>query len=69
MNDEKLILHIARTSLAGAPIRLVKALNKYTPYKARLLDFIPLKMEDGEYKFPEDLVGTFRKIENKRKNL
>ena len=55
MNDEKLILHIARTSLAGAPIRLVKALNKYTPYKARLLDFIPLKMEDGEYKFPEDL--------------
>ena len=55
MEKEKLVLHVARTSLAGAPIRLVNALNKHTKYAARLLDFIPLKMDDGSYKFPEDL--------------
>ena len=55
MNKEKLVLHISKTSLAGAPIRLSDALNKYTKYKSRLLDFMPLTTEDGLYKYPEDL--------------
>ena len=56
MENEKLVLHIAKTSLAGAPIRLVNALNKYTNYKSRLLVFMPITDETGEeYKYPEDL--------------
>ncbi len=32
------ILHFSKTPLAGAPIRLVKALQKHTDYQARLVD-------------------------------
>jgi len=44
---EKLVLHVSKTSLAGAPIRIVNALNKYTDYKARLANFMPSAI-DGE---------------------
>ena len=52
---EKLVLHVSKTSLAGAPIRIVNALNKYTDYKARLANFMPSAI-DGEIQiYEEDL--------------
>lgn len=44
--NKKLVLHISKTSLAGAPIRIVNALNKYTDYSARLANFMPSFLGD-----------------------
>lgn len=48
-----LVLHIAMTPLAGAPIRLVNALNKYTDFKSRLIVFNTKAY--GTRTFPNDL--------------
>lgn len=55
MSKKKLVVHIARTSLAGAPIRIVNALNKYSEYSARLINFTPAKTSDGALVYEEDL--------------
>lgn len=47
--------NISRTSLAGAPIRIVNALNKYSQFNARLINFIPARTKNGEYMYEEDL--------------
>ncbi len=52
---KKKVVHISKTSLAGAPIRIVQALNKYTNYEARLVNFMPTELSNGEYVFDEDL--------------
>ena len=49
-----LIVHIALTPLAGAPIRIVEAINKHTDFKARLIDFDPYRYKQRT--FPEDLI-------------
>ena len=53
--NKKLVVHIARTSLAGAPIRIVNALNKYTDYNARLITYLPSRAADGSCIYQEDL--------------
>ena len=50
------IIHISRTSLAGAPIRIVNALNKYTKFDARLVHFGPAVTSQKENIFEEDLI-------------
>lgn len=55
MQDKKNVLHLAKTSLAGAPIRIVEALNKYTNYSARLATYLPITLPNGEYMFREDI--------------
>lgn len=55
MQDKKNVLHLAKTSLAGAPIRIVEALNKYTNYNARLATYLPITLSDGQYMFKEDI--------------
>ena len=55
MNKSKLVLHIARTSLAGAPIRIVDALNKHTKYEARLAVYLPIRLSDERLMFREDI--------------
>ncbi len=49
-----LIVHISLTPLAGAPIRIVDALNKYTDFSCRLINFNPDCY--GRRTFPEDLI-------------
>lgn len=49
-----LVVHISYTPLAGAPIRIVNALNKYTIYKSRLININPNCY--GKRVFPEDLI-------------
>lgn len=49
-----LIVHVALTPLAGAPIRIVDALNKYTDFEARFINYSPNCC--GNRTFPEDLV-------------
>lgn len=51
-----LIAHIALTPLAGAPIALVHALNKYTKHHARLINLNPGIY--GNRTFPEDLIWS-----------
>lgn len=53
--DKKFVLHISKTSLAGAPIRIVNALNKYTNYSARLANFMPSALEGNIPIYDEDL--------------
>ncbi len=53
--SECLVLHVSKTSLAGAPIRIVNALNKYTDYTARLINFMPSSLMDDTNVFEEDL--------------
>lgn len=48
-----LVLHIAMSPLAGAPIRLVNALNQYTDFKSRLIVFNTKAY--GTRTFPNDL--------------
>ena len=48
------VLHISYTPLAGAPIRIVNALNKHTAIKARLVNLSP--NEYGARTFPEDII-------------
>ena len=55
MEKSKLVLHIARTSLAGAPIRIVDALNKYTEYEARLAVYLPIRLPDERLMYKEDI--------------
>ncbi|MDY7025140.1 MAG: hypothetical protein SVC26_02220, partial [Pseudomonadota bacterium] len=47
------IIHLTSTPLAGAPIRLSNALNKYTELKSRVINFNPYAY--GARTFPEDL--------------
>lgn len=49
-----LIVHIAFSPLAGAPIRIVNALNAYTNMHARLINTNPAGY--GKRTFPEDLI-------------
>ncbi len=49
-----LVVHISCTPLAGAPIRIVNALNKYTDYNARLIDLNPNQY--GKRTYLEDLI-------------
>lgn len=55
-----LALHIALTPLAGAPIRIVNALNKHTNWQARLINLLPTAY--GKRTFPEDLIWDNDKI-------
>lgn len=48
-----LAIHITTTPLAGAPIRIVNALNSHTQITARLINLNPLSY--GRRTFPEDL--------------
>ena len=48
------IIHLSITPLAGAPIRLVKALNKYTDLNCNLIVFEPDAY--GNRTFPNDLI-------------
>lgn len=48
-----LVVHLSLSPLAGAPIRLVNALNKHTNIEARLINFNPQCY--GSRTFPEDL--------------
>ena len=48
------IIHLSVTPLAGAPIRLVKALNKYTDLNCNLIVFEPDAY--GSRTFPNDLI-------------
>lgn len=48
------VIHLSLTPLAGAPIRIVNALNRHTDTVARLIDFDPERY--GRRVFPEDLV-------------
>lgn len=50
---KKLVVHLAETPLAGAPIRIVNALNLYTNYEARLINFNPQCY--GSRTYPEDI--------------
>lgn len=54
MSKNKLVVHISRSPLAGAPIRMINALNEYTDYEARLINTNPDCY--GKRTFPEDLV-------------
>ena len=56
-----LVVHIAFTPLAGAPIRIVNALNQYTDIKARLINTDPKAY--GKRTFPEDLIYEKDKAE------
>ncbi len=47
------VVHITMTPLAGAPIRLVRALNAFTKIDARLINFNPLAY--GQRTYPEDI--------------
>lgn len=47
------VAHLALTPLAGAPIRIVQALNKYTDVDARLINFNPQAY--GNRTFDEDI--------------
>lgn len=49
-----LVVHIAFSPLAGAPIRIVNALNAYTNMHARLINTNPAGY--GKRTFPEDLI-------------
>lgn len=49
-----LVIHVAYTPLAGAPIRIINALNKYTDYKSRLIDLYPNAY--GSRTYEEDLI-------------
>ena len=49
-----LVLHMSYTPLAGAPIRVVNAINKYTTFNARLVNFNPNQY--GNRIFEEDLI-------------
>lgn len=64
-----LVLHISKTSLAGAPIRIVNALNKYTDYAARLVNFMPSELKDGTEVFEEDLNWQNAQDKNEIRNL
>lgn len=48
------VVHVACTPLAGAPIRIVQALNRHTKVKARFIDLDPTVY--GQRTFPEDLL-------------
>jgi hypothetical protein len=48
------VVFISCTPLAGAPIRIADALNKFTEYKCRLINLNPNTY--GARTFPEDLV-------------
>ncbi len=50
---KKKIVHISLTPIAGAPIRLVNALNKYSDFEARLINLNPNHY--GHRSFEEDL--------------
>ncbi len=50
---DSLVILISKTPLAGAPVRIVNALNKYTDFSARLINFNPNCY--GARTFPEDL--------------
>ncbi len=52
---EKFVLHISKSSLAGAPIRIVNAINQYTDYRARLLNFVPSEINNETQIYDEDL--------------
>ncbi len=56
MDKTKFVLHMAKTSLAGAPLRIVDALNKYTKYSARLAVYLPITLPDNNYMYREDIV-------------
>lgn len=47
------VVHLCMTPLAGAPIRIVQALNKYTPVQARLINLNPIAY--GSRTYTEDL--------------
>lgn len=47
------VVHLALTPLAGAPIRLVRALNRFTPVQARLVNANPAAY--GSRVFDEDI--------------
>ena len=49
-----LIVHISYTPLAGSPIRIVNAINKYTTLNARLINLNPSLY--GNRIFQEDLI-------------
>lgn len=53
--DKKFVLHFSKTSLAGAPIRIVHALNRYTDYSARLVNFMPSALDNEVPIYEEDL--------------
>lgn len=55
------VVHLTLTPLAGAPIRIVNALNKYCDISARLINLDPLCY--GNRVFPEDLVWNTDKAE------
>ena len=69
MQKNKLVVHIAKTSLAGAPIRIVQALNKYTEYEARLINYMPSILENGVPIFDEDLNWQDKNIRDEARNL
>lgn len=54
--SKKLVVHLAETPLAGAPIRIVDALNRHSEFDARLINFNPNCY--GARTFPEDLVWS-----------
>ena len=56
MEKTKFVLHLAKTSLAGAPLRIVEALNKYTNYEARLAVYLPITLPNKNYMYKEDIV-------------
>ena len=66
---DKLVVHISKTSLAGAPIRIVQALNKYTDYEARLINYMPSRLDDGNCIFDEDLDWQDKSIRDEARNL
>lgn len=49
-----LVVHLTYTPLAGAPIRIVNALNAFTNVKARLINLNPNAYNSRV--FPEDLI-------------
>lgn len=51
-----LVVHVSLTPLAGSPIRIVSALNRHTPVRARLVNRAPGAY--GSRRFPEDLDWT-----------
>jgi len=50
-----LVVHITCTSLVGAPLRVVDALNRYTNYATKLVNLGAAKTPTGENFFSEDL--------------
>ena len=53
------VIHFSKTMLAGAPIRLVKALNKYSNYNVRLIDLNKCSMYDQDLvwnKYHQDIM-------------